>query len=394
MSAPQAQRPFRIAMLAPCPFPSFQGTQVVIHDLAAALSRAGHRVHLLTYGESEYEAESFAFDLHRAPPMGVGPRSGPSWRRPLADSALLHRAHTFLAKHDVDLIHAHNVEGLAIGLWLRRKHDLPLVYHAHNAMESELPSYYDSAPVRLGARLAGRLFDRTVVRRANAIVCFDTEQRDLHITNGAQAGRVFVIPPGIDASRLQEPDPERVRALRARLGPGPIVLYAGNPDRYQNLELLWRAWPEVIRTRPDARLLIASHHPHEDFPRLPSVPRPGTTLFEPYRSHAELKALYAIADVGVAPRTITTGVPVKVINYLAVGLPVVACRHVGAKLMTESEPTLTNDNAEAFAAGVLSALAHERRRDPRAESFHKFAASRQVPAYERIYTAVQGKYGA
>ena len=37
----------RIAMVAPCPFPTSQGTQVLIGQLAQALRKRGHQVHLV-----------------------------------------------------------------------------------------------------------------------------------------------------------------------------------------------------------------------------------------------------------------------------------------------------------------------------------------------------------
>ena len=69
------QSPLSIAMIAPCPFPTHQGTQVLIRHLSTALARAGHDVHLVTYGYGEYE-EDFLFHLHRAAKRLVAEHGG------------------------------------------------------------------------------------------------------------------------------------------------------------------------------------------------------------------------------------------------------------------------------------------------------------------------------
>src|SRR4051812_13309275 len=73
---PDWPRRLSIAMLAACPFPTHQGTQVFIRHLASALTGAGHDVHLISYGHGEYE-ETMPFHLHRARPLSTRLRSGP-----------------------------------------------------------------------------------------------------------------------------------------------------------------------------------------------------------------------------------------------------------------------------------------------------------------------------
>ena len=44
------KRSLRVAVLAACPFPSHQGTQVFVRHLADAQSRYGHEIELFSYG--------------------------------------------------------------------------------------------------------------------------------------------------------------------------------------------------------------------------------------------------------------------------------------------------------------------------------------------------------
>ena len=70
--------PLSLAMIAACPFPTRQGTQVTIKHLAHALADRGHDVHLCTYGYGEYEEPDVPhLILHRTKKIDAGFRSGP-----------------------------------------------------------------------------------------------------------------------------------------------------------------------------------------------------------------------------------------------------------------------------------------------------------------------------
>ena len=74
------KRSLKVAVLAACPFPTHQGTQVLVRHLADAQVRAGHEVELFSFGYGEaLEETNF---VHR--PMqflNPGLRSGPSLKR-------------------------------------------------------------------------------------------------------------------------------------------------------------------------------------------------------------------------------------------------------------------------------------------------------------------------
>ena len=381
-------------MLAPCPFPTGQGTQVVIAHLASELVRQGHDVHLVTYGYGDRgRATNFPFHLHRGSSIQAGVRSGPSLLKPAADIGVLLAATRLARAQRFDMIHAHNVEGLALGILLKLKTGLPLVYHSHNAMGVELPTYFRSRWARRLAAWAGRLIDHTLPRAADAIIAFDSEHKALHQQYGARAQRVFVIPPGLDGRDLGDPPPAVRQRLHRELGPGPLLLYAGNPDGYQNLPLLWAAMDIVRQRLPAARLVVATHHPPALFqPEVDNAGLGDCVQIYQYRDHAELQALFAIAQVGVCPRTLRPGVPIKVLNYLDAGLQVVACRAGVQPFLASSCATLVDDTPAAFADGIVAALGEtegeERRREAK-EAFEPFRIARHGVLYAQVYGAAR-----
>jgi len=392
MGASTLPRRLSIAMLAACPFPTRQGTQVVIRHLAEALTRVGHEVHFITYGYGEWE-EDFSFHLHRAARVDAGLRSGPSLRKPAADAALMLTAARVAKTYSCDLWHAHNVEALGLGALLKLQTGLPLVYHAHNAMGPELPTYFRAHLAQAFASLVGDVLDRTLPRAADAVITFDPDHKALHEVYGIDEKRIHVIPPGLAGDDVAHADKAAVASVRKQLGPGPWLLYAGNPDGYQNLPLMWRALALVREKRPEVKLLVATHHAPETFAE--EMAAAGThdgVVVQRFSELSELQALFAVADVGLSPRTIWTGAPIKILNYLAAGLQVVACRSAARHLISSSCGLLVEDTPEAFAAGILQMLdrpAANRQKCRRA--FERFQIDAHVPLYEAVYKRVLGK---
>ncbi len=380
---------YTIAMVAPCPFPTFQGTQVFIRSLASGLSRAGHTVHLITYGHGEYESD-FDFHLHRTMRLGKRLRSGPSLTKPAADMALFMKAERILKTYRCDFLHVHNVEGLGIGALLRLHHQIPLIYHAHNAMGPELPTYFRAHLAQAFAGVVGDVLDRTLPKVAHGVITLDETQRLFHQEYGIDADRLHVVPAGIEPKDLEEPELETIHHVQDVLGDGPWMIYAGNPDNYQNLELLWNALPLIYAKRPDAKLLIATSYEPETFAQLipASLPQESMHIYR-YHSLAELKALFAVSDVGLSPRKIWAGVPIKLLNYLATGLPVVACKSAAQYLLDEGCGALVDDSPESFAQGVLDTLADPQERQGKIrKNFERFQISRQIELYESVYAKV------
>lgn len=381
-------RPLSIAMVAPCPFPTRQGTQVLIRHLASALAYCGHEVHLITYGHGEYE-DDFPFHLHRSPWVGGGLRSGPSVMKPAADAALALTAARVIKAHGCDLMHVHNVEGLGVGAVLKLQTALPLVYHAHNAMGPELPTYFRTALAQSFASVVGEVIDRTFPRAADAVIAFDEDHKALHEVHGIPTERIHVIPPGLLGNELAEPCPEELRRISRHLGEGPWLLYAGNPDGYQNLSLLWESFELIRAERPDVRLLVAANCAEAAFEsELRRFQDRSGIVVHRYHSLKELRALFSLASVGLCPRALWTGVPIKLLNYMSVGLPVVACKAAGRHVVGESCGILVEPDAASFAAATLKLLETGAPRARIQRRYRRFRLEGQVGAYESVYRDV------
>jgi len=222
----------RIAVVGACPYPVPQGSQVYLHETARAYQRDGHDVRLVTYGYGIGE-EAPGLPVHRCPdlPLARRTQAGPSWAKPLLDALLVRTLRQVVQEHAIDEVDAHNYEGLLVALAAGKR---PITYHAHNAMSDELPYYFGG--MKWAARMAGAWLDRTFPKRADRIVVPHTRLKEYLIECGCDPTRIEVFPPIIDPIPFQLPKRPTAR---------PTVIYAGNLDRYQNLDFLM----EVMKRR-------------------------------------------------------------------------------------------------------------------------------------------------
>jgi glycosyltransferase involved in cell wall biosynthesis len=297
-------RPLRIVQAAAFPFPSPQGSQVYVRGMARALARRGHHVTVACYSHGAGQVDH-EYQVVRTPavPGYRNVRAGPDLVKPFLDLALAVR----LARLRADIVHAHNYEAPLAAVLSRLWTGVPVVYNSHNTMSEELHTYFDGRLAKAVARRVGAVLDHSVPRMADHAVAINARAVPVLQSFGCRA--VSHVPPGIEPDDLPETRP-------AKLPPGPWVVYAGNPDRYQDLDVL----VEAMRQVPMARLLLVSASPLDEFAAcdLPGLRCVVTQDF------AEVRSLIAAADVAALPRAVCSGYPIKLLNYLGMGVPTVA----------------------------------------------------------------------
>ncbi len=354
MSAPGGPRAGpALALIGAFPFPYPQGSQIFMGDQARALARAGARPTLFTYGRGLGEPSP---DLLLAgTPRWVSPkamRSGPQVGKPFADLALLV---TYLrrARGGFSYALAHNAEAALIALAARRRTAVPVVYFAHTILRYELSAYANPRWQPALDRLGGRI-DRLIARHADAVVTLGEEpQRELA---PFARGPVTVLPPGHE---LREAPGERASAetcARHGLTPRGFVLYAGNLDRYQDLDLLIDTADRLPDGAPP--VVIATHDAGGDA-SLSALGRASTRRLRVIEvgGFDDMRALIHAAHSLVLTRRRTGGFPIKLLNYMEAARPIVAFANVAVGLRDgESARLLEPSDGATELAHALSDL--------------------------------------
>ncbi len=331
-----------IAVVGACPYPVPQGSQVYLRSTALAFREAGHSPRLVTYGYGIGEDAS-GLPLHRGRnvPGGRKTAAGPSWAKPIQDVQLARELRRVVRDERIDVVNAHNYEGLLVALAARAR---PILYHAHNAMADELP-YYFANPDQ--SATMGRWLDEKLPRRADHIVAPHAKLAEYLVSCGCARDRVHVVPPCIDVEAFEPAQPARTDAS---------IVYAGNLDEYQNLSLLYRAMERVLADVPGTELVVAT-------------PDPRVVETRGLVEHARVVRTHSLADVArqlqrdivfACPRTSWSGYPIKLLNAMAAGLAIVCCEGSAHPLTHQYNGLIVPDgDAEAFALSLLRLL-----RDP------------------------------
>ena len=314
----------KVALCACLPFPTSQGSQVLTHAVAQSLARLGHEVHLVTYayGESRVDME---YRHHTAgswiPARKL--RAGPSVWKPLLDAAVAKKWLEVARASEADILHAINYEAALVGLWVRRRHRAPLVVSLHGMLDEELPFYFAGAFAKRLARRFGRWFMERIVPRADLVLTL----------NPRDAARLEEFGVSRDAARWHYPAVELAgelpRADEARRVLGwqgrRVILYAGNLDDYQGLDALAFAFREIADRRDDVILsVVTTSDPAPFLRRLAGLRERVVVLLT--ADFEVIKRAIAACDAFVVARPVSYGFPMKLLNALAVGAPVVIHR--------------------------------------------------------------------
>lgn len=256
--------------------------------------------------ESAWNEPREVFDgltFHRTPGISAGPMMVKEFREMAATrAAILELAEQWRP----DIIHAHS-PALNGGGALRaaRALGVPFVY--------EIRAFWEDASVgnRTGTEGSAkyrltRSLETQVAGRADALFTICNGLRDDLIARGIPAGKIGVMPNGVDLTMFGDP-PARDDALASELGiaPGaPVIGYIGSFYDYEGVDDLIAAMPILRRSHPNARLLLvgAGAMDTEWREAAAALPEPEAVIFTGLVPHSEVERYYSLVDVLAYPR--------------------------------------------------------------------------------------------
>ena len=373
-----------ILLIAPHPFYQERGTPIAVDLLVRTLADLGHRVDILTFPEGETRDYGPLVRLFRidAPPGCRNIRPGFSLKKLRCDLRLLPAARRLCRENHYDRIHAVE-EAAFVARRLSRETGIPYIFDMDSSMPIQIA---DKIPLARPFLPLMRAIERPAIRDAEAVVPVCDAIADLARAAGAK--RVEILR---DISLLPtDVPPAPSRGFRA--GPPPItgttLLYVGNLETYQGIDLLLDAFVLAAPEAPDAALVIVGGRP-DDLARYRAraAALPGDL---PTRIHflgprpvADMPYLFRDADILVSPRTQGNNTPMKIYSYLDSSRPILATDlPTHTQVLTPDVALLAPPSPRPFADAMLRLLRDPSLRSSLAASAKSLATARHtLPAY-------------
>ena len=395
----------KILFLAPEPFFELRGTPINIKHLLEAAGGQGHKIDLLTYHIGR-DIRLHNVKIHRIPavPFIKHVPIGPSRAKIILDCIFLTKSLEMTLTSGYDCIHAVE-ESVFIAFLLGKLFRIPYIYDMDSCISDQL-SYTGKVRNRHILRIV-RFLEGLAMRNSAVVLTVCSALTEL-------AGR---IAPGKKVFQIEDCPAELRRAnmqlSRESFGlrhDNLVVMYAGNFESYQGVEMLLKSMPYLLKCEKDGLCMNSQTH-HEiklvlvggetgQINRLKSFAgRLGifdSVLFLGKHPMEEIPSLLSLADILVSPRIEGTNTPMKIFDYLASGKPAAATNlPMHTQVLSEKTAVLCEPCPECFADGIIRLIKNEKLRKKLGEEGKKLVESKYSPELFRekvagVYEFVNG----
>jgi 1,2-diacylglycerol 3-alpha-glucosyltransferase len=353
---------YSIAMVAACPFPANHGTPGAIREMSDTLSQMGHAVHIVTYETGQKDIIVRYAKIHRTGPFRAetNAKVGPSREKFSLNFKLLRLLCHVIRRERIEIIHAHNYEAALIGVMAKWITGRPLLYNAVNLMSDELAGYGFIRPAWL-ARAIARALDWFVPIFPDHITAVSPELKQWFVDHGTSERKVDVIPCGISPEMFDNAAPRKFRA-RYQINDRPVVMYTGVLNVFQRIDYLLRAFAVVSTQLPDVLLLIVSglvsgSDEREHKKLADELGISDAVLWIGPHSLEDLPSYLALASVTVVSRPDCPGHPIKLLNYMLAGKPIVCFAGAAKGVRHLHDAFIVPDHdCDALGRGIISLL--------------------------------------
>ena len=347
----------KILLLAPQPFYLERGTPIAVDLFLQVVSERGDSVDVVTYhiGEDVEYPHVRLFRILKIPFIHAVP-IGFSWRKVLCDFFVLLTSLRLLFRERYSYVHAVE-ESVFIALLIKWLFKIPYIYDMDSSLAQQMLERYPWLP-----KPVARFFyymEGLAVRNAKVVVPV-CEALRVDIEKH-QPKKVLVL---WDVSLIESSLADNPHDLRDQLNiPGQLIMYVGNLEIYQGIDLLLESFSGVVKQSDKASLIILGGN-NADILKYEEKSKQlgldGKVFFLGPKSVHQLSTYLAQADILVSPRIRGHNTPMKLYSYLGSGKPVVATRlPTHTQVLDDQTACLTEATPDALASGMLRLMDDE-----------------------------------
>jgi len=300
------------------PIPGQKGSSIHVASVCRALTAAG-------LSGAVHTTRAEGSDLHGLPLRRIhAPAKAPNESASERETRLFlgNFGHGIETGDDCDFVYERYSLWHVGGLARARELGVPFILEVNSPLPEEAKRFRSLSHEGLADEVA-----RLLMREADGIVCVSEAVSEwVKAHRGNDAG-VWVVPNGVNPEIFSPPVSSHAR--RWPVGPGPLVVFSGSFRPWHGMDDLIRAFQLVVEELADAHLLCVGDGPlRESFEQQVREAnlsdRVRVTGLVPQE---EVASWLGGADVAVAPYPTLEQFyfsPLKIYEFLALGLPVVA----------------------------------------------------------------------
>lgn len=365
-----------------------------VTELASALHRRGHDVHLFTrQGPGQATCERVDGVYYHRCPYKADPDFLVDNQR-MCNSFVWHLAETeSYVGRPFDIVHGHDWLAVLAMEQAKGRHHQPLVMTIHSTEYGRCGNQLFEGQSR---RIRELEWEGTYL--ANRVICVSKALRDeVQQLYSAPGDKMHVIYNGVDVSRFDMRINTRSTRRQYDLGrDDAVVLFAGRMTRQKGPDLLIEAVPGLLQRHPEARFVFAGDGDLRAGleQRAADLGVTPATRFVGHRAGADIVRLFKTADLVCVPsRNEPFGI--VILEAWSARKAVVTTRNGGPAEFVEDDAngvTVSDDHA-AIGAGVSTILADKTKGRRMGENGRRQAESRFswdiiAAATERVYQSV------
>ena len=357
-----------ILFLAPHPFFQNRGTPIAVKLMLETLSAQGHRIKVLTYPEGEDLIISNCEIIRLSHLPGIkNVKPGPSWKKFIYDIFMFFKAKKLVNQHKFDLIHAVE-ESVFVAKYLNKFCGMPYIYDMDSSLPQQIAEKFSFLSFILPVL---DKFEKLAVRGSIGVipVCKSIEDTIKKYDPNKLVQRLEDISL-IPAEHIESVDKTKRISIDS-----PVLMYVGNLEKYQGIDLLLESFQIVSKKIPEASLVIIGGSENDiKFYKGVSIKLgiADKTLFIGPRPISDLPIYFAQTDILVSPRIKGYNTPMKIYSYLDSGKAVLATRlQTHTQVLDDEIAYLAEANAEVMSEGMVELIQNKSLRERLAENAKK-----------------------
>jgi glycosyltransferase involved in cell wall biosynthesis len=347
-----------ILLLAPQPFYEDRGTPIATRLVINALTDSGHKVDLLTFpiGRSIQKDGLTIYRTIRIPWVQSIP-IGFSIKKLSLDLFLFFSMWRKVLTRNYDCIFAIE-ESAFLALTVKALTGLPVIYDMQSCMTEQLAQTHRVFKVKPVKALC-QLLENKLLRNVNTVIC--SYGLKSFISRLAPDTPAYEwIYPGMPIN-TKAAISDQIKSEFDITENRPIIIYTGNSEGYQGMDLLLESAELVLTERPDAVFLLVGVDLNTiksmatqnilrliDQKKIQCITRQNRERTSSFLSHAY---------IAVSPRKGFANLPLKIFDYLQHGLPMIVTDiPTHRQLLNESIAKFVGSTSTEMATGILHLL--------------------------------------